>query len=125
MNNTEVDGYNPPPCAVDWPDSAYKDRYTWIIHHCPNVSEGTYEVMMSVWNPLDGFKHSQPTVIKVMERIGPIWIDDFQRVTDSNETKPFVITLERGGLHTCVVVDYGDGFQGPNSIETILPLILA
>ena len=26
MNNTEIDGYNPPPCAVDWPDSAYKDR---------------------------------------------------------------------------------------------------
>ena len=30
MNNTEVDGYNPPPCAVDWPDSAYKDRYSFI-----------------------------------------------------------------------------------------------
>ena len=111
MNNTDIDGYNPPPCAVDWPDSAYKDRYNWIIHHCPNVSEGTYDVLVSVWNPLDGFRHSAPTQIKVMERIGPIWIDDFQQVTDSNETKPFVITLERGGILTCVVVDYGDGSQ--------------
>ena len=58
------------------------NRYNWIIHHCPNVSEGTYDVMVSVWNPLDGFRHSAPTVIKVMERIGPIWIDDFQMVTD-------------------------------------------
>ena len=46
------------------------------------MSEGTYDVMVSVWNPLDGFRHSAPTVIKVMERIGPIWIDDFQMVTD-------------------------------------------
>ena len=112
MNNTEVDGYNPPPCAVDWPEKAYMDKYSWIIHHCPNVSEGTYDSSMCVWNPLDGFKCSTPTVIKVMERIGPIFIDDYQMVTDHNVTKPFVITLERGGLHTCVVVDYGDGNQG-------------
>ena len=44
-----------------------------------------------------------------MERIGPIWIDDYQMVTDSNVTKPFQITLERGGILTCVHVEYGDG----------------
>lgn len=45
-------------------------------------SEGTYDVIMSTWNPLDGFLNSVETTIQVMERIGPIYIDDYQIVTD-------------------------------------------
>ncbi len=26
-----------------------------------------------------------------------------------NDTKEFNITLDHGGIHTCVVVDFGDG----------------
>ena len=54
-----------------------------FLFHQFKKSEGTYTTRMSVWNPLQGFLHSKLTTIKVMERIGPIFIDDFQQVTDS------------------------------------------
>ena len=41
MNNTDlVNGYNPPPCFIDWPaktDASGSPQYKWTINHCPNL----------------------------------------------------------------------------------------
>lgn len=46
FNNTDTTTtdpvpYNPPPCAIDWPEMAYEGKYHWIISHCPNVVRNT------------------------------------------------------------------------------------
>lgn len=63
---------------------------------------------MSAWNPIDNWVSSKPTQLEVLERVGPITIDDFLIVSDSNETKDFNIRLVNAGKKTCVAVDYGD-----------------
>ena len=45
-------------------------------------TEGTYDVVMSVFNPLDGWVSSKATTVEVLSSIGPIVIDDFLIVSD-------------------------------------------
>ena len=45
-------------------------------------SEGTYDVVMSAWNPVDGWFSAKATVVEVLSRIGPITIDDFLILSD-------------------------------------------
>ena len=62
------------------------------------------------WNPLDGWMWlDKPFVVEVLERIGPITIDDFNIINDQNETKIFNIRFAKMGVKTCISVDYGDG----------------
>ena len=59
---------------------------------------------------LDGWMWlEKPFVVEVLERIGPITIDDFAIINDANETKNFEIIFERMGTKTCISVDWGDG----------------
>ena len=51
----------------------------------------------------------KPFVVEVLERIGPITIDDFNIINDQNETKIFNIRFAKMGVKTCISVDYGDG----------------
>jgi hypothetical protein len=45
--------------------------------------EGEYHVRTSVWNPLDGFRYSPVTTVRVLERIGPVHINEFGMVKDA------------------------------------------
>ena len=45
-------------------------------------TEDTYDLLLSVWNPLMGWVSSKPTVVEVLERVGPITIDDFRILSD-------------------------------------------
>ena len=45
-------------------------------------TEDTYDLVLSVWNPIDGWVSSQKTTIEVLERVGPITIDDFRILSD-------------------------------------------
>jgi hypothetical protein len=64
---------------------------------------------MGAWNPLDKWVWlPQPFTVEVISRIGPITIDDFNIITDRNETKLFNIALRRMGLSTCITVYWGD-----------------
>ena len=47
-------------------------------------------------------------MVEVLERVGPITIDDFLILSDHNETKNFNIKLDRAGTKTCIAVDFGD-----------------
>ena len=71
-------------------------------------SEGTYKLEFSIWNPVDGWAHSEMTTVQVLEKVGPIDISDFNIISDKNESKPFKFTLTYVGATTCFVVDYGD-----------------
>ena len=120
MNNTDPTGYQPPPCFIDWPADTYKKptaAVKWTIDHCKNVTEDTYDLLLSVWNPMMGWMSSKPTVIEVLERVGPITIDDFRILSDYNETKPFKIRLAKAGIKTCIVTDYGDSGGDFNNFE--------
>lgn len=44
-------------------------------------------MMMSAWNPIDGWLSSKPTTVEVLERIGPITIDDGGKITDAVSAK--------------------------------------
>lgn len=37
FNNTDPDGYFPPPCMVDWPYGTFDGTVSWQIGHCPNI----------------------------------------------------------------------------------------
>ena len=39
LNNTDVSGYNPPPCFHDWPPTTDSTGapWKWTISHCPNL----------------------------------------------------------------------------------------
>jgi hypothetical protein len=37
MNNTNIEGYQPPPCYVDWPEGTFDGTVSWVIGHCPDV----------------------------------------------------------------------------------------
>lgn len=109
FNNTDITDYQPPPCFIDWPEGAIDgtaDNYG--VKHCPNLTEGTYDVVMSGFNPVDGWFSSKPSKVEVLSRVGPITIDDFLILSDYNETKRFNIRLGHAGQKTCIVVDYGD-----------------
>ena len=99
--------YQPPPCFVDWPEGAIEGESRFSIGHCPNISESNYKTSISVWNPVDGW-YTKETVVEVLERVGPITIDDFLILSDHNETKNFNIKLDRAGTKTCIAVDFGD-----------------
>ncbi len=71
--------------------------------------EGSYAVSVGVWNPVEGWLTMVPQQFEVLEEIGPIHIDDFQILSDVNQTKHFNITLDYGGVRTCIAVDFGDG----------------
>ena len=77
-----VETYHPIDTPADF-------KFWYCLHEYDNelqdlpFENGTYDVMMSMRNPLISFRHSTPTVLKVMERIGPIWIEDFKIVLDS------------------------------------------
>lgn len=129
FNSTEVGGYNPEFCYIDWPpgnlmdpciyktcpdqDAAYAgftQKLSWNIHHCSNVSEGIYNVQLGAWNILDGWIWlDKPFLVEVLEQIGPIFIDDFNIINDYNETKEFNIRFGKMGRKTCVTIDWGDG----------------
>ena len=46
-------------------------------------TEATYDVVMSAWNPIDGWVSSKPSKMEVLARVGPITIDDYLIVSDS------------------------------------------
>jgi hypothetical protein len=41
---------------------------------------------MSAWNPIDGWMSSKPTQVEVLERVGPIQIDDYLILSDMVST---------------------------------------
>ena len=96
FNNTDIEEYQPPPCFVDWPDGALDGVKRFSIKHCPNISEGLYDVVMSAWNPVDGWFSAKPTKVEVLSRIGPITIDDFLVLSDM--VREFYYLLQRN-LH--------------------------
>ena len=51
----------------------------------------------------------KPFKVEVLERIGPVFIDDFNVINDRNESKAFHIRFAKMGTKTCITVDYGDG----------------
>ena len=116
FNNTDTTAYQPPPCFIDWPEGAIDGESKFSIGHCPNISEGTYDMTISAWNPADsqlgGMDDSgwfyKTTKVEVLARVGPIQVDDFLILSDYNETKRFNVKLDRCGQKTCVVVDFGD-----------------
>lgn len=82
----------------------------WQIEHCANVTEDTYIVQIGAWNPLDDWMWlEKPYKVEVLERIGPIFIDDFNTINDRNESKAFHVRFAKMGTKTCITVDYGDG----------------
>lgn len=44
--------------------------------------EGTYDVVLSAWNPLDNWLSSRSTRVEVLEKVGPVHIDDKLVVSD-------------------------------------------
>ena len=129
FNNTNPDGYNPQFCYYDWPHdnlmrpcvwkscpdqnaayAAFDRKMIWDIENCVNVTEDTYTVQLGAWNPLDGWMWlDKPFTVEVLERIGPIYIDDFSIIRDKNETKTFHIRFLKMGRKTCITLDLGDG----------------
>ena len=90
--------------------AGFDQKLNWVIENCGNLTEDTYTVQLGAWNPLDGWVWlEKPFVVEVLERIGPIEINDFAIINDANETKEFEIMFERMGIKTCVSVDWGDG----------------
>ena len=50
------------------------------------------KVNLGAWNPLDNWIWlDKEYTVEVLERIGPIFIDDFNVINDFNETKEFNI----------------------------------
>lgn len=85
-----------------------------IIHKLNNILKiERHPFIMFIagaWNPLDGWMWlDKPFLVEVLERIGPITIDDFNIINDQNETKIFDIRFAKMGVKTCISVDYGDG----------------
>lgn len=37
LNNTDPEGYQPPPCIIDWPTGTFQGVTKWTIDHCNNV----------------------------------------------------------------------------------------
>ena len=129
FNNTDADGYSPDMCYVDWPNGnlmkpciyktcpdqeveyqSFTQTLSWDIRNCENVTEGLYTVDLGAWNPLDGWVWlEKPFQVEVLERIGPIFIDDYNIISDYNETKEFNIRFAKMGWKTCVTIDWGDG----------------
>lgn len=100
FNNTDPEGYWPVPCKVDFPEKIGENQ--WVINHCPNIvrlwvakttnivlclefsqSEGTYNVQVSAFNPLDGWFSTEEVIVEVLSRCGPITIDDYTIITDA------------------------------------------
>ena len=130
FNSTQEEGgYNPDFCYIDWPPgnlmkpctwktcpdqlvayTGFVRQMNWEIENCPNITEGTYNVQLGAWNPLDDWMWLEKSfLVEVLERIGPIYIDDYNIINDHNETKPFHIRLAKMGIKTCITVDFGDG----------------
>jgi hypothetical protein len=64
---------------------------------------------MGAWNPLDNWVWlDKPFTVQVLARVGPIFIDDFNKINDMNETKEFNFRLVRMGRSTCITVYWGD-----------------
>ena len=64
---------------------------------------------LGAWNPLDEWIWLEKSfLVEVLERIGPIFIDDFNVINDFNETKEFNIRLSKMGRKTCIQIDWGD-----------------
>ena len=51
----------------------------------------------------------KPFLVEVLERIGPIYIDDYQNIYDVNETANFKFRFSCMGSKTCVSIDWDDG----------------
>ncbi len=37
FNNTDSEGYQPPPCFRDWPEKTFEGSKYWTIDHCPEL----------------------------------------------------------------------------------------
>ena len=60
--------------------TAFTPNMVWEIENCGNVTEGTYTVQLGAWNPLDNWMWlDKPFTVEVLERIGPIFIDDYNK----------------------------------------------
>ena len=65
---------------------------------------------LGAWNPLDDWIWlDKPFLVEVLERIGPIYIDDFQNIYDVNETATFKFRFSCMGSKTCISIDWDDG----------------
>lgn len=54
-----------------------------LIYCNPFQTEGSYTVMVGVYNPMDGWvMFPEPIALEVVARAGPIFIDDFALITD-------------------------------------------
>lgn len=45
-------------------------------------TEGTYDLTLSAFNPMDGWFNTEPTTVEVLSRVGPIIVDDFSLIRD-------------------------------------------
>eukprot|EP00095_Tigriopus_kingsejongensis_P012230 maker-scaffold528_size145933-snap-gene-0.29 protein:Tk12230 transcript:maker-scaffold528_size145933-snap-gene-0.29-mRNA-1 annotation:"hypothetical protein IscW_ISCW000316" len=94
----------------EFPCDFVEDRFYLPASGIPAFStEGTYDLQLGVWNPLDDWLYTEPVTVEVLSRCGPISIADGGIITDADEPRDFTVTLERAGLRTCVTVDWGNG----------------
>ena len=81
-------------------------RYEMLSRNFRNYSSS----QLGAWNPLDDWIWlDKPFLVEVLERIGPIYIDDYQNIYDVNETANFKFRFSCMGSKTCVSIDWDDG----------------
>ena len=72
--------------------------------------ESIHYSQLGAWNPLDDWIWlDKPYLVEVLERIGPIYIDDYQNIYDVNETATFKFRFSCMGSKTCISIDWDDG----------------
>ena len=76
----------------------------------PKLKKECHDLSPGAWNELDDWMWlDKPFKVEVLERIGPVFIDDFNVINDRNESKAFHVRFAKMGTKTCITVDYGDG----------------
>jgi hypothetical protein len=83
-------------------------------------------LQLGAWNPLDGWLWLEKSfLVEVLERIGPIYIDDYQRIYDVNETASFNFRFSAMGSKTCISIDWDDGSRYLSQICSQFPVLQA
>ena len=93
----------------------------WALHQCNRrhllgsgwirlKSISNIHSQLGAWNPLDDWLWlDKPYLVEVLERIGPIYINDYQNIYDVNETANFKFRFSCMGSKTCISIDWDDG----------------
>ena len=83
---------------------------TWFRYLVLSKRFESIHSQLGAWNPLDDWIWlDKPYLVEVLERIGPIYIDDFQNIYDVNETANFKFRFSCMGSKTCISIDWDDG----------------